>query len=312
MRKKTSRHVTLLNGVRIKRTLFIRYTCGALLFVGGAIALLYIGFQYDNVSEKKITLLQKTGSADGLLTSSDEESKHPTSETVDAAIEESPLLNALRGHVAALALAKSESIAMKGTYTSANAPFAIAIFAKKPNLYRQSFNLNGFEVDAGYDGKAYWQTPPVKSGADKRSAFNEHLLILECAFTALVWQFEANGLTHLSLEEADVNGKRNLLVLRNDALLPSPVYHHLDAETHLEAFRTALLHADSENIEVEVHYDYVVRSDSQSKTSTYELSGYRMLIDGEVVAVASLNSFESNRGVMPWMFDKPTTSTVSR
>jgi len=309
--KKKSRHVKLLNGIRIKKKLFFRYAGVSLLCLGGTIGLVCAGFYFDTTSQEVTTKSPEPERSSNSAPNATAGDPSPEVDSMEMVVEESPLLKALRGHVAALDLAESQSITMWGTYTSANAPFAIAIFAKKPNLYRQSLRFNELAIDAGFDGKEYWENPQTNTGTDIRTAFNDQLLVLESAFAALVWHFEAKGVNRLSLEKAETTGAEDRLVLRNDALLPDSVYHHLDAETHLETMRTAVLRADEGSIEVEIHYEYK-RSEPQPEVATYELSGYRMRIDGEEISVASLDAIESNRGVMPWMFARPATSTAAR
>ncbi|ADE53057.1 hypothetical protein [Coraliomargarita akajimensis] len=308
MPKHKSKHVKLLNGLRIRKAVFYRFCIAASLLSIVFIALLAIGLLADK--QPKQGLQKEAVATESTPTGSD-----PQVASEPSTIPDSPLVTVLRKHRATVAIEDPESMAMVGSYAAYGATLDIAMFAKKPQLYRQSLVYNTTEINAGYDGRAYWQDMPQSGGQsdrpkDPKELLNDQFLILECSYLTLIWRLDSESLHALSLEEDQmIDGKRHH-VIRNDSLLNFPVWHLIDAESGLETARKSQMQAAGATLDVQIRYSYTTVQ-NENDESSQQLSAYKLIIDGEVSSHAKLDSVHYNKGVMPWMFKNPQVNRTA-
>jgi len=300
MGKHRRKHVKLLNGVKLRKPLFYRICLGTTFFCLAITGLVYFGFSI----EKKSSRISDTVNAGAVSARNNASAGEKTAKDDPpklSAIEELLLL-----HGQASGLSEIESLALTGSYESFGHKFELGIFGKKPGLFRQSLTINGLEIIAAFDGKRYWQDNPFSESYEKEAPgleqWNDQILLLECAYAALVWQYEMFGVQKLSIiEEKDIGG-RQCHGIRNLGLLHSPVVHYIDVESGLELRRSSLLDNGVSQIHVTLDYKYI--DNAVHHSGLRNLSGYDLYLDDALIAQATIKSQRVNQGVMSWMFEK--------
>jgi hypothetical protein len=220
----------------------------------------------------------------------------------------SPLDEALHLHLATTSYGSINSIRAVGSYSSTHNTLEFTLLAKKPHYYRQTLVDATFEVRAGYDGDSLWleQTHEVVDQGDPALLYlNKAAAIMECAIPALAWEYtksqDPNNLSRGDLHrvnDAQWAGEK-CMVIKNDGLLESPVFHYINASTGLEVYRRASITiAEGRTKEIGIVYSEPVAD------SSYMLpSGYELRIDGVLFSTAHFDRVEVNQGLHTYLFE---------
>ncbi|MFQ3242839.1 MAG: hypothetical protein ACI9JZ_002543 [Lentimonas sp.] len=304
--QKPSQHFRLLNGVRVKRTVFYRHLWRSLVYFVGLAVLFGVSVVVwfgEESAEAVLNISERTKQVDVDL--------GPESADKREGEGLSPLVTVMQKHLEAMLMVDVESLAMTGTYHTGGVSFDLEVLAKKPGLFRQSLVYRDCEVVVGYDGREYWQESSAPEDAGSVSLigdFNEQLLILESALAALGWEYDLVGLSGVKLLGDVVIHGRACHVLQNNRLISESVYHYIDVETGLELRRSATLSVDAELNEVII--DYVVSDFEVGGEGRRMPEGYALFLNGSLLARASFTAVRVNVGVMSWMFERPRGSEL--
>jgi hypothetical protein len=109
----------------------------------------------------------------------------------------------------AKALQSIRSVQKKGTITRASdgASGAFAVQAAAPNLYNESFDLGGFEVESGYNGKSGW-TRDSREGLRTLTGKTSADFQAEAAFRNNLWlDYKKEKSKIVSCAPAKINGR---------------------------------------------------------------------------------------------------------
>jgi hypothetical protein len=217
-----------------------------------------------------------------------------------------PLQAALGKHLAASGLAKTQSLAIGGTYETSGARLDLDMQAKRPSLYRQVLTSGETRILHAFDGERAWQENPLVEDGGRSEVLDElnrRILILECSYAALSWHYDSSGTEGLELvADGETVRHRTCHVIRNATLLETPTLHYIDAGTGLELRRTAEFAIDGSVYTVVIDYQSPAFAGDDGGDPGED--GYLLRVNDRLVAEATFRSKRTNPGLMSWMFDQ--------
>jgi len=297
------RYVKLRNGKMIRREIYIRRIIGRIV-----VFVLLIGIVATvarRLNEEETIGFQ--GGLDEIMPTVIEVRK-PLIPLIEA---KSSLSKVLNRHYASLPEGNVKSFSFSGTYDATDAQYEFESYSRHDKQYRQIFRSKNREFSASINDSVYaesFQDKLLKREVEGVERLNPSSLVLETDYYAIINAYNTDGFSSLQLSSDDgiIDGKA-CFILEQRYSLEVPVMHYIEKETGLELRRVATFDLGDVQHEIVIEYSYgepiVSEFNEETGPKTYMAQSYKMMVDGELYALAKIDSYRANIGMPNWFFD---------
>ncbi|MGJ8639675.1 MAG: hypothetical protein ACSHYA_09805 [Opitutaceae bacterium] len=221
-----------------------------------------------------------------------------------------PLEKLLKRHLAATNLDSMVSLIAKGTYLNEKGlKVDLKMLFRQPNMFKQVLEFENRRYEFGISENQIWSTHSIKNSIHSTSEenaldiVNRHLVAMQSTITAIAWLYK-EGTYRSQLERTENILWRGIEygVIKNTTYPGIAYDHYINLETGLEKRRVVAIKNNDEVIRAEVLFD-----DPDEKLAYGFPSGYQIMLDGKTLCTAKFDSYETNEGVMSYLFQKSSS-----
>ena len=137
------------------------------------------------------------------------------------------------------------------------------------------------------------------------------MALFESSLAQLAWSYQSRQAVESGLEsvlERLPNEQwqgRVCAVVVSRGLLPFPIYHYIDQESHEEVYRRTQVLRGIDLVDLEIHF-----APSDAAASPRLPMGYELYFDGTLHDTIAITKIRPNRGVFKSRFDAPSDATT--
>ena len=137
------------------------------------------------------------------------------------------------------------------------------------------------------------------------------MALFESSLAQLAWSYQSRQAVESGLESVlerlpnEPWQERVCAVVVSRGLLPFPIYHYIDQESHEEVYRRTQVLRGIDLVDLEMHL-----APSDAAASPRLPMGYELYYDGTLHDTIAITKIRPNRGVFKSRFDAPSDATT--
>ena len=311
---KSSQYIDILGQQVPKRT--VLFVVGSVtIVVGGVVGLLYYLMLAGSAPIAATPAIPTTVTTPATPTAMVAEPKdsHRVNQSNSKMSSQSSLVTLLEKHLEATQLSEVDSLIVHGAASTSTVNCELVMMARRPNLYTLKTEGIGFKYtsELGYNGQIGWSRLNLLNLNKDDVEFFTRVALFESSLAQLAWSYQSRQAVESGLEsvlERLPNEQwqgRVCAVVVSRGLLPFPIYHYIDQESHEEVYRRTQVLRGIDLVDLEMHL-----APSDAAASPRLPMGYELYYDGTLHDTIAITKIRPNRGVFKSRFDAPSDATT--
>ena len=317
---KSSQYIDILGQQVPKRT--VLFVVGSVtIVVGGVVGLLYYLMLAGSapiaatpaIPTTVTTVTTVTTAATPTAMVAEPKDSHRVNQSNSKMSSQSSLVTLLEKHLEATQLSEVDSLIVHGAASTSTVNCELVMMARRPNLYTLKTEGIGFKYtsELGYNGQIGWSRLNLLNLNKDDVEFFTRVALFESSLAQLAWSYQSRQAVESGLEsvlERLPNEQwqgRVCAVVVSRGLLPFPIYHYIDQESHEEVYRRTQVLRGIDLVDLEIHF-----APSDAAASPRLPMGYELYYDGTLHDTIAITKIRPNRGVFKSRFDAPSDATT--